>query len=165
MSRYTIVENAIVRTRFDAEAYRNLSLKRKGAMTMSTDTLEKTEATEVPRTEPTRSGQRFRPAVDINEQADELTLVADMPGVSGDDIDVSFEKGELTIHGKVPPRSYEDGEMLLEEYGVGDFYRTFQVSENVDAAGITAECADGVLTLHLPKVEAIKPRKITVQGT
>ena len=132
---------------------------------MSTDTLEKTEATELTRTEPTRQGRRFRPTVDILERAEELILVADVPGVSGDDIDINFENGTLTILGKVPPRSYEDGEMLLAEYGIGDFYRTFEVSESVDAAAISAECANGVLTVHLPKVEAIKPRKITVKGT
>lgn len=132
---------------------------------MSDDTLEKTEATEVTRTEPTRSGRRYRPTVDIIERANELTLLADVPGVSGDGIDINFEKGTLTIHGKVPPRSYEDGEMLLQDYGVGDFYRTFQVSETIDATGITAECANGVLTVHLPKVEAAKPRKITAKAS
>ncbi len=53
---------------------------------------------------------------------------------------------------------------LLREYGVGDFYRTFRVSEQIDASRIEAEYADGVLKLHLPKVEAVKPRKITVKA-
>ena len=51
---------------------------------------------------------------------------------------------------------------LLREYGVGDYYRSFQVSEAIDAGKISAEYADGVLTLHLPKAEAVKPRKIAV---
>ena len=50
----------------------------------------------------------------------------------------------------------------MQEYGVGDYFRTFQVSEAVNAAKISAQYADGVLTLHLPKVEAVKPRKIAV---
>ena len=54
------------------------------------------------------------------------------------------------------------GEFLLHEYGVGDYYRTFQVSEAIDAGKISADYADGVLTLHLPKAEALKPRKIAV---
>jgi HSP20 family molecular chaperone IbpA len=53
---------------------------------------------------------------------------------------------------------------LLHEYGVGDFYRTFRVSQQVDASRITAEYENGVLTLHLPKAEAARPRKIEVQA-
>jgi HSP20 family protein len=54
---------------------------------------------------------------------------------------------------------------LLQEYGVGDFYRTFKVSEQIDSTRISAEYHDGVLTIHLPKVEAAKPRKISVQSS
>ena len=53
---------------------------------------------------------------------------------------------------------------LLREYGVGDFYRAFQVSEVIDPSRIQAEYSGGVLTLHLPKSEAAKPRKIAVQA-
>jgi HSP20 family protein len=112
--------------------------------------------------EQTRSGLFFRPNVDIQERDDELLVMADMPGVKGDAIDVHFEDGMLTIHAKVPPRDDPQRKYLLCEYDVGDFFRTFQVSEAVDASKISAECADGVLTLHLPKTEAVKPRKISV---
>ena len=131
---------------------------------MATDTLQKTESAEVTRGERTRSGQSYRPNVDIIERADELTVLADVPGVTGDDVDINFENRTLTLHGKVRPRDRCDATSLLEEYGVGDFYRTFEVSEAIDAAGITAEYAGGVLTLHLPKAEAVKPRKISVVG-
>jgi len=113
--------------------------------------------------EPTRSGQYFRPLVDILERKDELLILADMPGVSPDRIAVNFEDGALTIHGRVESRQPEDTNYLLQEYGIGDFYRVFEVSEQIDAARITAEYADGVLTLHLPKTESAKPRKISVQ--
>jgi len=118
---------------------------------------------EVAGVERTRSEQFYRPNVDILEKADELVLVADLPGVKADEVDIRFEQGELTIHGRVKPRYEEGPKFLLDEYGIGDFYRTFRVSEQVDASRIHAEYHDGVLTLHLPKVEAVKPRKIAVQ--
>lgn len=119
--------------------------------------------TSVTRSERTRGGDRFRPSVDIIERPSELMIVADMPGASGRDIDVRFENGTLTITGKVAPRQGENTRFLVREYGVGDFVRTFQVSESIDAGRIAAEFRDGVLTLHLPKVEAVRPRKIEVK--
>ena len=113
--------------------------------------------------EHTRCGCYYRPSVDILEQADELVVLADVPGASGESIDVDFEDGKLTIHAKVEPRQGDDHEYLVHEYGVGDFHRTFHVSEAVDAGKITAEYADGVLTLHLPKAESLRPRKIAVK--
>jgi HSP20 family protein len=118
----------------------------------------------VTRTEHTRSGRLYRPTVDILERADELVVHADMPGVHHESIDVSFENGTLTIHGSVKDRDAENGTYLLREYGVGDYYRTFQVSETIDAQRIEAAYHDGVLTLRLPKLEAAKARKITVQS-
>jgi len=53
--------------------------------------------------------------------------------------------------------------MLLHEYEDGDFYRVFRIDESVDASKIEAECKNGVLTVHLPKVEAVRPRQITVK--
>ncbi len=117
----------------------------------------------VPEAEATRSGQFYVPPCDIIEKDDELLLLADVPGVRKDQIDIRFEDGTLTLHAKVEPRQ-DDQKYLLREYGVGDFYRTFQVSEAVDAARISADYADGVLTLHLPMAEAVKPRKIEVKA-
>ena len=129
---------------------------------MATDTIEKTTTDRITPAEHTRSVRHYAPNVDIVEQADELTVYADMPGTMADDIDINFERGTLTIHGKVTQRQGDDTHYVLREYGIGDFYRTFQVSEVIDSQRISAECADGVLMLHLPKVEAIKPRRIEV---
>jgi len=113
--------------------------------------------------EHTRCGRCFRPNVDILEKADELLLLADVPGAGGGDaIDIKFEEGELTLHGKVDLRQGPDQQYLYQEYGVGDFYRMFQISESIDASKISAEYGNGVLTLHLPKAESVKPRKIAV---
>jgi HSP20 family protein len=131
-------------------------------MAETTD-VTKAPASEVPTTEHTRSGYFFRPNVDILERADELTVLADVPGATADGIDIHFEDGMLSIHAKTPARNQEV-EFLVREYGVGDFYREFRVNETIDAAKISADLADGVLTLHLPKVEAVKPRKIAVKS-
>jgi HSP20 family protein len=130
---------------------------------MSTENAVKNPAERSP-AEHTRTGLCFRPNVDIEEREDELLVVADIPGAKSDGIDVNFEDGMLTLHAAVPARQAEDQRFWREEYGVGDFYRTFQVNETIDAAKITAEYADGVLTLHLPKTEASKPRKIQVRA-
>ena len=113
--------------------------------------------------EHTRCGRCYRPNVDIVERPNELTVLADMPGADAEQIDVNFEDGTLTIHARVEPRQPADTPYALQEYGVGHFHRTFRISEAVDASKISAEYTDGVLTLHLPKTEATKPRKITVK--
>jgi len=86
-----------------------------------------------------------------------------MPGMEAGDVDVHFENGTVTIYGRVRDRQGENTDYLLREYGVGDFHRSFEVSEAINAEGISAEYANGVLTLHLPKTEAVKPRKIVVK--
>jgi HSP20 family protein len=108
--------------------------------------------------------QFYRPNVDIQEKADEFVLVADLPGVKPDEVDIRFEQGELTVRGRVNPRYNEGTKFLLNEYGLGNFYRTFHVGDQVDSTRIRAEFRDGVLALHLPKVEAVKPRKIAVSA-
>lgn len=127
-------------------------------------TREATQAPAAEVAERTRGGQVYRPQVDILETGDELVLVADLPGVKSDAIDIGFEDGTLTIQGKVEPRYGEDRSFLVREYGIGDFYRTFRVSEEIDASRIQAESAGGVLTVHLPKAEKAKPRKIAVKS-
>ncbi len=128
----------------------------------NTNTVNKPEVEQIKTAERTRSGCCYRPNVDILEEADELLVLADMPGAHSDSIDVRFEDGMLEIHAAVSPRHSDGEESLLHEYGVGDYYRSFQVSEDIDSTKIAAEYANGVLTLHLPKTEARKPRKIAV---
>src|SRR5688572_6760646 len=94
----------------------------------------------------TRENLAFTPRMDIFETADELRLNADLPGVQPADLDVRFENGELVVHGKCAARN-EGANYLLTEYGVGDFYRSFSISESVDASRIDARLTNGVLTL------------------
>jgi len=114
-------------------------------------------------TESTRGGTYFQPRVDIFETEQELTLLADLPGVSPDAVDLRFERGELVLQGRVQRRD-RSGMTLLGEYEEGDFFRVFQIHESIDSTRIEAECKNGVLTVHLPKVEAAKPRQVTVKG-
>lgn len=129
-----------------------------------TDTLTKKETPEqVACCEPVRGDVTFRPRFDICEKDDELVLYGDLPGVAPEDLDIQFENRELTIHGKVPLR-HTDINFLDGEYGIGDFSRSFTVGEAVDAENISAELSNGVVTIHLPKSEAIRPRRIEVQS-
>lgn len=105
----------------------------------------------------------YTPRVDILESEDELLLVADLPGVKPGDVDIRFENGELSLHGHCQPRQ-NGADYLLAEYGVGDFYRAFTISSDVDADRIAAELKNGVLTVHLPKSERLKPKRIAVKG-
>jgi HSP20 family protein len=118
--------------------------------------------TDLGRPESAYEGLTFEPRVDILENEAEYILTADMPGVDPKDIDVRLDQGTLMIHGKVAARQPEGTAYLIREYGVGDYRRTFDVGEGIDPERISAEYSDGVLVLHLPKVEAARPRKISV---
>ena len=126
------------------------------------NTVAKSTAEQPALAERTRSGCCYRPNVDILEKGDELLVLADVPGARSNSIDVKFEDGMLEIQAAIEPRECDGHTCLLHEYDVGDYYRSFQVSEAIDAGKISAQYADGVLTLHLPKAEALKPRKIAV---
>lgn len=121
------------------------------------------EAAEVTTPEVTRGGVYFTPRVDIFETPDELVFYCDMPGVKPDDIDLRFENGELILHAKVQPRQ-PDARFLVAEYGVGDFYHAFTVHEKVNVNKLSAEYKHGVLTIHLPKAEEVKPKRIAIKA-
>jgi HSP20 family protein len=113
--------------------------------------------------EATRGGAYFSPRVDIFETTKELTLIADVPGVRPEDVDLRYENGELLLHARVQEHS-QTGTRLLNEYEVGDFYRAFSIHESINSQGISAECKNGVLTVHLPKVESAQPKQIQVKA-
>lgn len=105
----------------------------------------------------------FTPHVDIVEAPDALTLFADMPGVETEDLDIRVHESELAIAGTVRQRS-EPTKWLAKEYEIGGFYRSFQISDDIDATDISAELKNGELRVHLPKVERAKPIKIEVKA-
>jgi len=110
----------------------------------------------------TRERAELTPPVDIFDEGDKIVLLADMPGVAPDALEVRYERGQLTIHGRQERRENE-GELALGEFELGDYRRTFAVGEEIDPTSITAELKNGVLRLNLSRVEARKPQKITVK--
>lgn len=102
----------------------------------------------------------FQPATDVRETDEEVLLQFDMPGVSKDHVDLVVEKGTLTVTGKADPE--EQGEAVYRETRIGDYRRTFSLSDDVDASRISAEMKAGVLTVRIPKPEKAKPRRIEV---
>ena len=132
---------------------------------MTATELEARPKQKVERRETTRPGAYFQPTVDIFETPEELVLVADMPGVAPDAVDVDLEGDELSIEGRVCTEDYEGLKPLHVEYGVGGFYRTFTLGESVDRNGIKAQLKNGVLVLKLPKAERARARRITVEAS
>ncbi len=125
--------------------------------------VKKEQRTDLTTPELVRAAVTFTPRCDILDTPDELVVYADLPGVDPKDVDVRFERGELVIHGICAPRQ-EGVDYLTCEYDVGDFYRAFTVGEEIDADKITAEVKQGVLTVHLPKSETVRPKRIAVKG-
>ena len=113
--------------------------------------------------EQTRPGRVFTPDVDIFESEQEITLLADMPGVEASGLNIDLRDNVLTLSGDVTPFGGTEEEALVLEYETGKYYRQFTVSEVIDQAKIDAELKDGVLHLRLPKVEKAQPRKIAVK--
>ena len=113
--------------------------------------------------ERTRPGPTYSPAVDIFENDNSITVLADMPGVSAQDLQIDLRESVLTLTGRVTAPDSPGESDVLREYRPGMFFRQFTLSETIDQAGIDAKLTDGVLRLELPKVEKAKPRQITVR--
>lgn len=101
------------------------------------------------------------PAVDIFEIEEGLAVIVDLPGVDKDHVDVNVDNNILTIKGVV--EKVEQGDPLYREYKLLDFFRQFELSDRIDREKIRAEMRNGVLTLHLPKAEHAKPKRISVE--
>ncbi|MBV9557501.1 MAG: Hsp20/alpha crystallin family protein [Pseudolabrys sp.] len=112
--------------------------------------------------ESTTPGRRFLPVTDIFETQDALKVILEMPGVGKDGIEVRVENDVLTIDGQVDFSKYQGLVPVYTEYNVGNYARSFQLSNQIDQDRISADLKDGVVTLVLPKAERAKPRKIKV---
>jgi len=102
-------------------------------------------------------------ALDVVEHENEYVVKASLPGVKAEDVDVTFDKGMLTIRGEVKDESEkEEGHYHMRERRWGVFTRSLSLPSSVNASGIQATFTDGVLTLELPKSEEVKPKKINI---
>ncbi len=133
-------------------------------MTDKRKEITKREAQDSLETERTRNRKVFVPKVDIIETDGAIELIADMPGVDEKNIDIDLEKGILTITGVIEPEQYKDQRLVYAEYEIGDYQRSFSISDTIDQDKIEASAKDGVLRLMLPKVEPAKARKIKVNA-
>lgn len=104
------------------------------------------------------------PPIDIFETPEGLVLRADLPGVAPDSLELQIQDNKLSLFGRVGAPVIEGAKILHEEYHVGDFVRSFILSDDVDHDRITAKLAEGVLELTLPRAKKAEPRKIEVQG-
>ena len=121
---------------------------------------EKRELTQAE--ERTEAGRFFSPHTDIHETDKAVIVSMEVPGVDRNAIDLQLEKGVLTVKGTIDSQKYESLRPIYSEYNVGNFVRTFTVSPKIDASGISATVADGVLTIELPKAKEALARRIAV---
>ena len=113
---------------------------------------------------PERVKQRVTvaPRVDVYENANELLLLADVPGATQESVSVQLEKGQLTI--EATRHGAPEGTPLAEEFRPADYVRVFAIPQGIDASKIDAQLSSGVLRLRLPKSDALKPRRIEVRS-
>jgi HSP20 family protein len=103
------------------------------------------------------------PLVNIVETKDGYTLEAEIPGVSKDGVDITVEENQLTILAR-RPKTDPKAQVLYRESADTDYRRVFELDPAIDAAKITANVEQGVLTIQLPFSERVKPRKISIAG-
>jgi HSP20 family molecular chaperone IbpA len=104
------------------------------------------------------------PAVDVFEDAGGITLLADMPGVPRDQLELKLEGDALLVEGSVQPRTPEGLEAVYAEVRVPRYRRSFTLSRELDRTRIEANLKDGVLTLRIPKQAHAQPRRIAVSA-
>lgn len=113
--------------------------------------------------EKTVPARYYVPNADIFETDEALTVLMEMPGVEKKDVSVNLENDVLRIEGKIDFAKYEGLEPVYAEYNIGHYARAFTLSNKIDPDGISADLADGVLTLTLRKAKAAIPRKIPIR--
>ena len=124
---------------------------------------QKRPASNLTETERTRNRKVYVPKVDIIETGDAMVMYADIPGADEKTVDVTLEKSVLTIRGTIVPQEFEGRSIVYAEYDIGDYERSFTISDEVDRTRIEAVVKNGVLKLVLRKVPQVEAKKITVR--
>ncbi len=107
----------------------------------------------------------WTPPVDIYDTEDALVLTAMLPGVSKDEVSIEVHNDTLMLRGeRKPAAAVADERYYRRECVYGPFQRSFVLPATVDQSKVQATYHDGILELHLPKVEAAKPRRIAITG-
>ncbi len=114
--------------------------------------------------EPVRNRRVFTPLADIYETKEHILILADMPGVDEQSIDITLEKNVLTIQGFTPSEMEAGLRLVHSECPEGNYRRIFALTEEIDRDGIEATVKNGVLKLVLPKSPKSMARKITVKS-
>jgi len=133
-------------------------------MCAQTNAMEKQQTPAGQEVEATRARPVSQPCTDIFEREDAIVVLADMPGVGPDAVEVDLAGNELTISGRVDEAAIEGHSLAYAEYEVGDYQRRFRISGGIDADKIDATIKDGVLQVILPKSKEAQPHKITVKA-
>jgi len=106
----------------------------------------------------------WSPSVDVREDEHNFVIVAELPGMAKEDIDLEVEQNTLAIKGERKFERKDEGESYhFVERSYGSFYRSFRLPKNVDGDAIGAEYKDGLLTVTLPKKEEVKPKKVEIK--
>jgi len=106
----------------------------------------------------------WRPRMDLIETEDSYRLHLDMPGMSREELNISYKDNELVVSGeRTSNRTDENEEFVRVERSFGQFRRSFTLPRTVDADNISATYDNGVLTVTVPKTESVKPRQIEIQ--
>lgn len=132
---------------------------------MATENRENQNAEKETRSVPeqTRPGPVHSPAVDIFEHESAITVLADLPGVKAQDLDIDLRENVLTLTGRVSRPEGAAQSHVLREYEPGTFFRQFTLGSTIEQSKIDARLTDGVLRLELPKAEKARPRQIAVR--
>lgn len=115
---------------------------------------------------PAASGPRWycTPPIDIYETDAGLVLQADLPGVTAEQLELQVQDNRLTLLGRVTHPVPEDARLIYQEYRIGDYLRSFILSDDVDHERVSARMSDGVLEVTLPRVVKPEPRRIQIRA-
>lgn len=126
--------------------------------------MEKAQVPETAVAERTKDRVVFTPAVDILEDVNNLYIYADMPGADDKGVNITLENDVLTIEAQVGEVTFDKHSTTYSEYGTGDYHRAFTLNEAFERDKIEAKMKNGVLSIVLPKAEAVKTRSIPIKA-